>query len=96
MTPRVFPFVPKTSYFTWLIQSVGCSLPRIEVFTCFSQCRLHTKKKWSVYVNFSLKLELMNIQMDNGPGDVLEENFSDHESFSEHDMESEEDGDSGN
>ncbi|GBM69503.1 hypothetical protein AVEN_112303-1, partial [Araneus ventricosus] len=26
---------------------------------------------------------------DNGPEDVLEENFSDHESFSEHDTESE-------
>ncbi|GBM95434.1 hypothetical protein AVEN_69527-1 [Araneus ventricosus] len=33
---------------------------------------------------------------DNGPEDVLEENFSDHESFSEHDTESEQDGDSGN
>ncbi|GBL92488.1 hypothetical protein AVEN_174755-1 [Araneus ventricosus] len=33
---------------------------------------------------------------DNGPEDVLEENFSDHESFSEHDTESEENGDSGN
>ncbi|GBM80604.1 hypothetical protein AVEN_151510-1 [Araneus ventricosus] len=33
---------------------------------------------------------------DNGPEDVLEDNFSDHESFREHDKESEEDGDSGN
>ncbi|GBN16470.1 hypothetical protein AVEN_233142-1 [Araneus ventricosus] len=33
---------------------------------------------------------------DNGPEDVSEENFSDHESFSEHDTESEEDGDFGN
>ncbi|GBL99278.1 hypothetical protein AVEN_129041-1, partial [Araneus ventricosus] len=33
---------------------------------------------------------------DNGPEDILEENFSDHESFSEHDTKSEEDGDSGN
>ncbi|GBM61629.1 hypothetical protein AVEN_122247-1 [Araneus ventricosus] len=33
---------------------------------------------------------------NNGPGDVLEENFSDHESFYEYDTESEEDGDSGN
>ncbi|GBN46012.1 hypothetical protein AVEN_105163-1, partial [Araneus ventricosus] len=33
---------------------------------------------------------------DNGPEDVLEEIFSDHESFREHDTESEEDGDSGN
>ncbi|GBN43738.1 hypothetical protein AVEN_219641-1, partial [Araneus ventricosus] len=33
---------------------------------------------------------------DNGPEDVLEEIFSDHESFCEHDTESEEDGDSGN
>ncbi|GBN20986.1 hypothetical protein AVEN_263903-1 [Araneus ventricosus] len=33
---------------------------------------------------------------DNGPEDVLEENFSDHESFSEHDTKSEEDGDFGN
>ncbi|GBM25834.1 hypothetical protein AVEN_32500-1, partial [Araneus ventricosus] len=32
---------------------------------------------------------------DNGPEDVLEEIFSDHESFCEHDTESEEDGDSG-
>ncbi|GBM64440.1 hypothetical protein AVEN_166683-1 [Araneus ventricosus] len=32
----------------------------------------------------------------NGPEDVLEEIFSDHESFSEHDTESEEDGGSGN
>ncbi|GBN03860.1 hypothetical protein AVEN_72603-1 [Araneus ventricosus] len=32
----------------------------------------------------------------NGPEDVLEENFSDHESFSEHDTKSEEDGDFGN
>ncbi|GBL92211.1 hypothetical protein AVEN_91542-1 [Araneus ventricosus] len=32
---------------------------------------------------------------DNGPEDVLKENFSDHESFSEHDTESEEDGDYG-
>ncbi|GBO43522.1 hypothetical protein AVEN_263436-1 [Araneus ventricosus] len=39
----------------------------------------------------------MTIQtVDNGPEDVLEENFSDHENFSEHDAESEEDGDSGN
>ncbi|GBM43697.1 hypothetical protein AVEN_26563-1 [Araneus ventricosus] len=33
---------------------------------------------------------------DNGPGDVSEENFLDHESFREQDTESEEDGDSGN
>ncbi|GBM84092.1 hypothetical protein AVEN_40842-1 [Araneus ventricosus] len=33
---------------------------------------------------------------DNGPEDVLEEIFPDHESFCEHDTESEEDGDSGN
>ncbi|GBN18160.1 hypothetical protein AVEN_127197-1 [Araneus ventricosus] len=33
---------------------------------------------------------------DNGPEDVLEEIFSDHESFCEHDTESEEDGGSGN
>ncbi|GBN18721.1 hypothetical protein AVEN_137462-1 [Araneus ventricosus] len=33
---------------------------------------------------------------DNGPEDILEENFSDHESFSEHDTESEEDGYPGN
>ncbi|GBM24725.1 hypothetical protein AVEN_141800-1 [Araneus ventricosus] len=33
---------------------------------------------------------------DNGPEDILEENFSNHESFSEYDKESEEDGDSGN
>ncbi|GBM49549.1 hypothetical protein AVEN_15710-1 [Araneus ventricosus] len=33
---------------------------------------------------------------DNGPEDILEENFSDRASFSEHDTESEEDGDSGN
>ncbi|GBM54125.1 hypothetical protein AVEN_119854-1 [Araneus ventricosus] len=32
---------------------------------------------------------------DNGPEDVLEEFFSDHERFCEHDTESEEDGDSG-
>ncbi|GBO22783.1 hypothetical protein AVEN_85051-1 [Araneus ventricosus] len=32
----------------------------------------------------------------NGPGDVLEEIFSDHESFCEHNTESEEDEDSGN
>ncbi|GBL73821.1 hypothetical protein AVEN_163938-1, partial [Araneus ventricosus] len=33
---------------------------------------------------------------DNGPENVLEDNFSDHKSFCEHDTESEEDGDSGN
>ncbi|GBM06492.1 hypothetical protein AVEN_58329-1 [Araneus ventricosus] len=33
---------------------------------------------------------------DNGPEDVSEENFSDHESFCEHDTESKEDGNSGN
>ncbi|GBN51306.1 hypothetical protein AVEN_109859-1 [Araneus ventricosus] len=33
---------------------------------------------------------------DNEPGDILEENFSDHESFSENDTESEEEGDHGN
>ncbi|GBN12765.1 hypothetical protein AVEN_90855-1 [Araneus ventricosus] len=33
---------------------------------------------------------------DNGPQDVLEEIFSDHESFCEHDTESEENGDSEN
>ncbi|GBL94729.1 hypothetical protein AVEN_244717-1 [Araneus ventricosus] len=33
---------------------------------------------------------------DNGPEDVLEEIFSDHECFCEHDTESEEYGDSGN
>ncbi|GBM05095.1 hypothetical protein AVEN_210804-1 [Araneus ventricosus] len=33
---------------------------------------------------------------DNGPEDVIEENFSDHESFSDNDTESEADGDSGN
>ncbi|GBM31680.1 hypothetical protein AVEN_101294-1 [Araneus ventricosus] len=33
---------------------------------------------------------------DNGPEDVLEEIFSDHESFYEHDTESEEGGNSGN
>ncbi|GBM76130.1 hypothetical protein AVEN_98062-1, partial [Araneus ventricosus] len=33
---------------------------------------------------------------NNGPEDVLKENFSDHESFSEHDKESEEGGYSGN
>ncbi|GBM76653.1 hypothetical protein AVEN_234871-1 [Araneus ventricosus] len=33
---------------------------------------------------------------DNGPENVLEEIFSDHESFCEHDTESEEGGDSGN
>ncbi|GBM93197.1 hypothetical protein AVEN_93753-1 [Araneus ventricosus] len=37
-----------------------------------------------------------NPDFDNGPEDVLEEIFSDHESFYEHDMESEEDGDSEN
>ncbi|GBM51824.1 hypothetical protein AVEN_226752-1 [Araneus ventricosus] len=33
---------------------------------------------------------------ENGPEDILEENFSNHESFSEHDTESEGEGDSGN
>ncbi|GBN35815.1 hypothetical protein AVEN_66286-1 [Araneus ventricosus] len=33
---------------------------------------------------------------DNGPEDVLEDIFSDHESFCEHDTESEENGYSGN
>ncbi|GBM12138.1 hypothetical protein AVEN_39475-1 [Araneus ventricosus] len=33
---------------------------------------------------------------DNGPEDILGENFLEHESFREHDSESEEDGDSGN
>ncbi|GBL76611.1 hypothetical protein AVEN_147322-1 [Araneus ventricosus] len=33
---------------------------------------------------------------NNGPEDVLEVIFSDHESFCEYDTESEEDGDSGN
>ncbi|GBN09973.1 hypothetical protein AVEN_159694-1 [Araneus ventricosus] len=35
MTPRVFPFVPQTSCFTWLIRSAHCFPCRIEVFTCF-------------------------------------------------------------
>ncbi|GBO45888.1 hypothetical protein AVEN_73402-1, partial [Araneus ventricosus] len=33
---------------------------------------------------------------DNGPENVLEENFSDYEIFREHDTESEKDGHSGN
>ncbi|GBM52096.1 hypothetical protein AVEN_131113-1 [Araneus ventricosus] len=33
---------------------------------------------------------------DNGPEDVLEENFSDHENFRQDDTESLKDGDSGN
>ncbi|GBM45275.1 hypothetical protein AVEN_36639-1 [Araneus ventricosus] len=100
MTPRVSPFVTQTSYFVWLIRSVLYFSFRIEVFTCFSQCRHHMKNIWSVYVNFLLDLKLMKIQTedteDNGPDDVLEENFSDHESLSEHDTELEEDRDSGN
>ncbi|GBL95931.1 hypothetical protein AVEN_227156-1 [Araneus ventricosus] len=100
MTPRVLPFVPHTSYFELLITSVRCFSLRIEVFTCCSQCRFHTKKKWNVHGNFLLKLKLLNIQTltmkPMGPEDVSEEIFSEHESFCEHDTESEEDGGSGN
>ncbi|GBM32016.1 hypothetical protein AVEN_161810-1 [Araneus ventricosus] len=98
MTPRVSPFVLYTSYFTWLILSV-CFFPfRIEVLTCCSQCRLHTKKE-------RLRKPLAEVETDedsdfdnedNRPEDVLEENFSDFESFSEHDTELEGGGDSGN
>ncbi|GBM04243.1 hypothetical protein AVEN_41052-1 [Araneus ventricosus] len=75
-----------------------CFPCRTEVFICFSQCRLHTKKKWSVYVNFLLKLKLIKIQtltvktMDLQM--FLQRIFN--ESFSEHDTESEDEGDSGN
>ncbi|GBO19745.1 hypothetical protein AVEN_187129-1 [Araneus ventricosus] len=80
-----------------LIRSVRCFSFRIEVFNCFSQCRLHTKKKWSAYVNEVETDDDPDFdEEDNGPEDVLEENFSDHDNFSEHDAESEEDVDSGN
>ncbi|GBM51549.1 hypothetical protein AVEN_130223-1 [Araneus ventricosus] len=102
MTPRVLPFVPQTSYFVLLITSVRFSPFRIEVFTYCSQCRLHTKK----FKKFFLVLErLRKLRTevetyedsdfdngDNGPGDVLEEIFSDHENVSEQDTESEEGG----
>ncbi|GBL95871.1 hypothetical protein AVEN_227118-1 [Araneus ventricosus] len=93
MTPRVLPFVPQTSYFERLITTVRCCPFRIEVFTCCSQCRLHTKKK-------CLRKLLAEVETDedpdfdnedNGHENVLEEIFSDHESFCEHDTESEED-----
>ncbi|GBN85251.1 hypothetical protein AVEN_145753-1 [Araneus ventricosus] len=85
MTPRVLPFVPQTSYFTRVITSVRFCPFRIEAFTCFSQCQLHTKRKWSV------NKILVEVETDEDS-----ENFSDYESFSDHDTESEEDGDSGN
>ncbi|GBM63891.1 hypothetical protein AVEN_268812-1 [Araneus ventricosus] len=57
------------------------------------------EKKWSVYVNFLAEVETDEdsdfSNEDNGPEDILEEIFSDHESFTEHDAKSEEDGDSG-
>ncbi|GBL88648.1 hypothetical protein AVEN_195641-1 [Araneus ventricosus] len=47
-----------------------------------------------------LRKLLVEVETDdgtgNGPEDVLEEIFSDHESFCENDTESEENGDSGN
>ncbi|GBO05257.1 hypothetical protein AVEN_157488-1 [Araneus ventricosus] len=70
---------------------------RIDVFTCCSQCRLHTKKKWERLSKLLAEVETdEDPDFDNGSEDVLEETFSDHESFCDHDTESEEDGDSGN
>ncbi|GBM82226.1 hypothetical protein AVEN_93101-1 [Araneus ventricosus] len=97
MTLRILPFVTQTSYFKQLMTSVHCCPFQIEVFTCCSQCRLHIKK-----VFFFLELERLckllaevetdeDSDFDDGPGDVLEENFSDHENFREHDTELEED-----
>ncbi|GBM92056.1 hypothetical protein AVEN_136826-1 [Araneus ventricosus] len=96
MTPRVLPFVPHNSYFERLITLVRCCAFRIEVYTCCSQCRLHKKK-----FNYFLELERLRKILaevendadsdfdneDNRSGDVLEENFSDHENFSKHDTE---------
>ncbi|GBN07238.1 hypothetical protein AVEN_62712-1 [Araneus ventricosus] len=99
MTPRVLPFVPQTSYFVRLITQVRCCPFRIKVYTCCSQCRLHTKKFKKFFLELeSLRKLLTEVETyedsdfdteDNGPGDVLEENFSDHENFSEYDTESE-------
>ncbi|GBM69989.1 hypothetical protein AVEN_225394-1 [Araneus ventricosus] len=87
----------QTNYFTWLIRSVRCFPFRIEVFTGCSQCRLHTKKKFSVYLAEVETDEDSDFDKeDNGQEDVLELNSSDHENFSEHYTELEEDGDSGN
>ncbi|GBO41620.1 hypothetical protein AVEN_102685-1 [Araneus ventricosus] len=73
------------------------TLEQIEVFTGSSQCRLHTKKKLSVYLAEVATDEDSDFDKeDNGPEDILEVNFSDHENFSEHCTELEEDGDSGN
>ncbi|GBM19550.1 hypothetical protein AVEN_108017-1 [Araneus ventricosus] len=99
MTPRVSPIVAQTSYFTWLIWSARCFPFRIEVFTCFSQCLLHMKKKERLH---TLHAEVETDEdsdfenEDHGPEDVLELNSSYHENFSANDTESEEDGDSGN
>ncbi|GBN10821.1 hypothetical protein AVEN_100375-1 [Araneus ventricosus] len=91
MTPSVLPFVSHTNYFERLITSVRCCPFRIEVFTCCSQCPLHTKKKWNVLAEVETDED-----SDNGPEDVSEEIFLDHESFCEPYTESEEKGDSGN
>ncbi|GBM61964.1 hypothetical protein AVEN_136245-1 [Araneus ventricosus] len=95
MTPRVLPFVPLTFYIDWLITSVRCCPFRIEVFVCCSQCRLHRKKfflELQTFAEVKTDEESDFDNEDNGPGDVLEENFSDHENFSKHDKESEDDG----
>ncbi|GBM13065.1 hypothetical protein AVEN_72672-1 [Araneus ventricosus] len=96
MTPRVLPFVPQASYFEGLMTSVRCCPFRVEVFTSYSNCRLHTKK-------FFLDLEslhklLPEVETDEDSdfdneylGNVSEEKFSNHENFSKHDTESDED-----
>ncbi|GBN48344.1 hypothetical protein AVEN_259017-1 [Araneus ventricosus] len=98
MTPRVLPFVPQTSYFQRLMRYARCFPCRIEVFIGFSLCRLHTQKKFSVNVNFLLKLKLIKIQTLTVKTMNLKMflKLIFHESFSEHDTESEEDGYSGN
>ncbi|GBO25096.1 hypothetical protein AVEN_108916-1 [Araneus ventricosus] len=74
----------------------------MEVFTCCSQLTMPTSYEKEMQRLRKLLDEVESDEdsdfdnEDNGPEDILEENFSDHESFSEHVTESEEDGYSGN
>ncbi|GBM55847.1 hypothetical protein AVEN_99380-1 [Araneus ventricosus] len=98
MTPSVLPFVPPTSYFERLmtllsfpIRSIYLLLrmpnPYAKALKVFSE--LEHLRKLLARVKTDEDSDFDN--EDNGPGDVLEEHFSDHENFSEHDTESEED-----
>ncbi|GBM64246.1 hypothetical protein AVEN_167271-1 [Araneus ventricosus] len=99
MTPCVSPFVPQNSYFTWLIGSVRCFSFQIEVFTCCSLYADSIKKEIERLHKLLAEVEIDEDSdfdnKDNGPEDVLEKNFSDHESFSKHNKESEEDSGNG-